>query len=126
MRKLRTTAVADETILDILSYSEETFGSLAADRYQALIVSALDDIATGASASLVRWLRYGSRRLGLYHIRHSRRAGVDGARVKRPRHLVFFEVTADEIIVLGLVHETMDRPSALRRLLDPATEPEPG
>ncbi|SOD89405.1 type II toxin-antitoxin system RelE/ParE family toxin [Caenispirillum bisanense] len=126
MRKLRTTAVADETILDILSYSEETFGSLAADRYQALIVSALDDIATGASTSLVRWLRYGSRRLGLYHIRHSRTASAAGSRVKRPRHLVFFEVTADEIIVLGLVHETMDRPRALRRLLDPAAEPEAG
>lgn len=127
MRSLRTTSFADETILDILSFSEARFGSLAAARYAALIARAFADLAAGDKEPLVRWLRYGRRRLGLYHIRHSRVAGAGkGAAVKRPRHLVLFEVTDDAILVLGLVHETMDRPRALRHTRAQASEPEPG
>lgn len=103
------------------------FGTTAAHRYTALIQRSFMDIALEPRRPGVRIVTLAGASVGLYHIRHSRtQIGPASERVRTPRHLVVFDVDDERILILGLVHETMDRPSALRRLLDPAAEPEAG
>lgn len=110
MRKLRLSAVAENDIVNILSRTAGDFGELAKQRYETLLVTALQDIASDPerTGSLSRpeigplvWS---------YHLRHSReRARIPHGVVRKPRHLLLFRTTAPDIIEVGRVlHDAMD------------------
>jgi toxin ParE1/3/4 len=120
MPAIRLTGPAASDIAALLEWSEETFGTTARRRYEALIATALKDIAQD-------WQRAGSvRRDDLrtgcraYHLRHSRnRARVRGGVVQSPRHILAYRlVPGDIVVVLRVLHGSMD----LSRHLDAPPE----
>ena len=115
MASIRLTGPAASDIAELLEWSEETFGTLARRRYEALIATALKDIAQD-------WQRAGSvRRDDLktgcraFHLRHSRsRAKVGGGVVQSPRHILVYRlVPGDIVVILRVLHESMDPPRHL-------------
>jgi toxin ParE1/3/4 len=120
MASLRLTGPAASDIAELLQWSEEIFGTPARRRYEALIATALKDIAQD-------WQRAGSvRRDDLktgcltYHLRHSRsRAKVGGGVVQSPRHILVYRLApGDIVVILRVLHDSMDLP----RYLDAAPE----
>lgn len=102
----------------VLADSERMFGTLARQRYAALFVAAIRDVASDPN-------RLGSCReeglsgdLRTYHVGHSgRQIPANMGRVKSPRHALVYSVGSDGVVdVLGIVHERMDRPDVLRRI----------
>jgi len=110
MPQYRISNAARADIVDILRLSQAQFGDQARQRYQALILAALQAIADTP-------YRIGSYErdelvLGLrsYHLIYSRQQAKQplGA-VKSPRHVVFYRVaSADVIEVVRLLHEAME------------------
>ena len=108
--------IRSETVLreidECLFLSGEEFGFAAAIRYRSLIQTALVEIASNPQPSGSREFeeyRPGAR---LYHLRHSRRkAAVDGMMVKRPRHFIAYVKKEDAILILRILHDSMDLPN---------------
>jgi toxin ParE1/3/4 len=100
----RLSAPAEADIIDLLVYTHERFGDVARQRYEALLVAALRDIAADPQrpGSVAR------SELGLavrsYHLRHSRgRARTPDGLVRRPRHLLLYRTVRPGIIGWGRV-----------------------
>ena len=116
--RLRLTVPARTDIADLLDWSAEHFGASGRRGYEALIKTALRDIAADPA-------RLGSReesRLGpgrrVYHIRLSRdRAKGRHGIVRSPRHILVYRMLEKEdvVLVLRVLHDAMD----LVRHLDP-------
>ena len=108
-RRLRLSQRALDDIADILDDSFGNFGPRARRRYEVLIATALEALAQDPAAlgSLARPELGGDVRT--LHLRHCRdiARGADGV-VKSPRHLIAYEVTAGEVIVLRLLHDAME------------------
>lgn len=110
MARYRLSRAASEDIEDILVYTEEQFGLLTAQRYGALLVTALGDIALDPAL-------FGSvsrKDIGAdvrsYHLRYSRiRArGTSGA-AGAPRHFLFYRSLDPVTVGIGRVlHDAMD------------------
>lgn len=109
MMRYRLSAAAQDDIVDILAWTHEQFGDAARLRYEALLVTALRDIAKQPSrpGSIMRpELGDGVRS---WHLRLSRERArtVDGI-VHRPRHFLIYR-PENEIIVIGRVlHDAME------------------
>lgn len=110
MPRYRLSRQARADVVDILEWSERRFGRATRQRYQALILIALDDVAADP-------LRIGSvdrPELGpavrTYHLRHSRdRARIDNRTVESPRHLLIYRVIEPGLIGVGrIVHDAME------------------
>lgn len=110
MPRLRLTAPAESDIAALLDWSSERFGAIPRRRYEALVETALRDVAENP-------LRPGSREeraLGagrrIYHLRHSRdRARTSEGMVQSPRHFVVYRVVSRELVViLRVLHDSMD------------------
>lgn len=110
MQQYRISNAARADIVDILRLSQEQFGDKARLRYQALILTALQDIAGMP-------YRIGSHDrdelapgLRSYHLIYSRQqAKQSHGTVKSPRHVMFYRVTGDEVIeVVRLLHDAME------------------
>ena len=99
----------EERIRKILDEGEEDFGEAARDRYAALIVQAMQDVADKPD-------RPGSKAdtkvddgAMFYHIKYSRdRAGGPGNRVGKPRHILVYEPVEDGVVdILGLIPDVI-------------------
>ncbi len=110
MSQYRISNAARTDIVDILRSSQLQFGGAARHRYQALILTALQEIAalpqrigTAGRDDIAPGLRS-------YHLTHSRQSARQSrAYVKKPRHIVFYRVlTGDVIEVVRLLHDAMD------------------
>lgn len=110
MGHLRLSALASEDILNILVRAEEQFGEIGRLRYEALLETALRDVAANPE-------RVGSvarPEIGvvvrIYHIRHSRlRARTSKGTVKRPRHFFLYRAMGDDVVEIGrILHDVMD------------------
>lgn len=106
-------------IAAILDEGAARFGDLARDRYAAIIVQAMRDVAENPR-------RHGARREPavdpdalFYHLRHSsRRAADPHGRVATPRHILVYEVAADGVVdILGLIPDRMPPEIALPRFI---------
>ena len=102
----------------ILARSLQDFGPAARDRYAALLLQAMRDVAdnplrTGATLepALDPTCRF-------YHIRHSRpRVPTPPGRVKEPRHQLVFELAADGIVdIIAIVPDPVPRDVAMARI----------
>ncbi|CAM3769662.1 Plasmid stabilization protein ParE [Pseudomonas reidholzensis] len=110
MAQYRISNAARADIVDILRLSQTQFGEQARQRYQALILTALQATADTP-------YRIGSRNrdellpgLRSYHLIGSRQqARSPHGTVKSPRHTVFYRVLNDEVIeVVRLLHDAME------------------
>ncbi|NVZ83247.1 type II toxin-antitoxin system RelE/ParE family toxin [Pseudomonas yamanorum] len=109
MPPYRISNAARADIVDILRLSQTRFGDQARQRYQALILAALQAIAGTP-------YRIGSHDrdelapgLRSYHLIYSRQqANPPHGTVKSPRHIVFYRVANDVIEVVRLLHDAME------------------
>jgi toxin ParE1/3/4 len=100
----RLSAAAEADIVELLVYTQERFGDVARQRYEALLVAALRDIAADphrpgsvARPELGRAVRS-------YHLRHSRgHARTPDGLVRRPRHLLLYRTVRPDLIGVGRV-----------------------
>ena len=110
MPQYRISNAARADIVDILRLSHTQFGDQARQRYQALILAALQALADAPH-------RIGSHDrdelapgLRSYHLSYSRQqAKQTHGTVKSPRHIVFYRVANDALIeVVRLLHDAME------------------
>lgn len=110
MPQYRVSNTARADIVDILRLSQTQFGDQARQRYQMLILAALQALADTPC-------RIGSHDrdelapgLRSYHLIYSRQqAKQTHGMVKKPRHIVFYRVANDDIIeVVRLLHDAME------------------
>ncbi|MGA3683504.1 type II toxin-antitoxin system RelE/ParE family toxin [Pseudomonas graminis] len=110
MRQYRISNAARADIVDILRRSQTQFGHQGRQRYQALILTSLQALASTP-------YRIGSHDRGevapglrSYHLSYSRQqAKHPHGTVKSPRHIVFYRMVNDDLIeVVRLLHDAMD------------------
>ena len=118
MADFRLAASAEAALDDILLWSQRTFGPQARQRYAALLVTAMQDVAEQPNRTNVSWKRLKSGPIGVYHVGHSKAHAPDPpGPVAEPRHYVVFRIASDGIVeILGFVHERMLLPRAVQRL----------
>jgi toxin ParE1/3/4 len=101
---------AEADILEILTRSQDIFGDIGRQRYEALLVRALRDIAEDP----VRPGTIDRPELGngvrSFHLRHCReRARLAGAIVRSPRHMLLYRILQPDLIGIGRVlHDAME------------------
>jgi len=110
MPVVRLSAAAEADIVSMFTRTEDRFGHAARRRYQALLITALRDIASDPE-------RRGSAarpELGpavrSYHLRYSReRASVLEGVVRTPRRLLLYRAVVPDIVDVGRVlHDAME------------------
>ena len=95
---------AQRQLDDILEESEENFGPAARERYESLVLQALEDLLDNPTRPGVRQV---AGRLH-YHLRHSRtRVPKERGRVRAPRHLIIARVVGEDLLVLAFGHDGM-------------------
>jgi toxin ParE1/3/4 len=107
MRTARLSRLADQDLLTILTWSEANFGRAARLRYRALIRTAIGMVA----ADPERALSVARPELGdgvrSWHLRNSRDRSSAG-RVNSPRHILFYRVDGDEVVIGRVLDHAMD------------------
>ena len=108
-RRYRLSASAQADVVEILAWSQAQFGEGARLRYEALLATALRDIAEqpDRAGSLARpELGAGVRS---WHLRLSRTrsTGTPGA-VHRPRHFLVYRLDGDLLVVGRVLHDAME------------------
>ncbi len=100
---------ARRDIREALKWSEEKFGSRAAQRYRALLKQALRDIAANPERPGSTERPELSSDARTYHLRFSRdRARATGA-VKNPRHFLLYRRSDEGVIeVARVLHDARD------------------
>lgn len=117
MAEWRLAAPAEAQLARILADSLRGWGVAGRDRYAALLIAAMQDVADEPD-------RIGSQRVEgevrLYHTRHSKRRVADPpGSVRRPRHLLVYERAPDGVIdILGLFYDGIPLDLGIRRVLD--------
>lgn len=96
-RPVVLTDSAERDFTSILAWTAKTFGSGQSRIYQAALLAAIGELTGDADTAKTR----GDIRDGLRerHMARNRRRG---------RHVLFFEIRTDEIIVLRILHDRMD------------------
>jgi toxin ParE1/3/4 len=115
----RLSRPAQDAIELILLDSEREFGARARLRYEALLLAAILDVAADPARPGSKAQQDIDPAVRLYHLASSRMRVPDPpGRVREPRHLLVYEAGPDGVVdILGLLHERMLRPRALRRIL---------
>ncbi len=79
------------------------------DRYLTLLEKSIAQLQLEPKRLGVKDLSGISRGLYGYHIRHSKgRAISDTGVVEKPRHLIIFRVKGDTLIVVRVLHDSME------------------
>lgn len=109
-RTIRLAAAARADIVDILEHSEREFGLAARKRYETLVATALRDIGEAPERAGSASRPELGDRIRSWHLRLSReRARMDGAVVRRPRHLILYSIIDDATVgVLRVLHDAME------------------
>lgn len=110
MRRYRLAAAARSDIARLIVHTENQFGTAARQRYQALLVTALRDIAADPECIGSTARPELGKTLRSYHLRHGRdRAARGNATVRRPRHLLIYRASArDRIDIVRVLHDAME------------------
>lgn len=95
------------------------FGEDARDRYAALVVRAMQDVADDPRRSTARSEPGLDPSIKFYHLRLSRdRVPDPPGKVRNPRHVLVFREAADGVVnILGLIPDAIPRPVALPRFV---------
>lgn len=110
MPQHHVSAPAQSDIVNILRHYQAQFGIACRQRYQDLILTALEDIAAvpyRIGSSFRDEIAPGLRSFHLFHSR-KRAANSEGV-VQKPQHVIFYRLADDQSIeVVRLVHETLE------------------
>jgi toxin ParE1/3/4 len=106
---VRVAAAARADIAGILGWTHQHFGETARLRYERLLSTALNDIASEpARAGSTERPELG-RGVRSWHLRHSReRARSELGVVQRPRHFLVYRVEAQRVVVGRVLHDAME------------------
>lgn len=119
MARFRLARPALIDLANILATSAERWGADGRQRYAAVLAAAMRQVADEPEGPLTRKrpeLRSGGIRS--FHVRYARRP--EGAKVRRPVHVLYYRVAEEGVIeIVRVLHERMD-PS--RHLDQPSTE----
>lgn len=110
MPQYRISNAARADIVDILRLSQTQFGDQARQRYQALILTALQALASRPYCIGSHDRDELAAGLRSYHLTYSRQqAKHPYGTVKSPRHIVFYRVANDALIeVVRFLHDAME------------------
>jgi toxin ParE1/3/4 len=108
MARFRLSALACADIREILSTSEQRWGTQGGRRYAAVMVATMRTAAADPEGPLTRTRNEAMFGIRSLHLRHLRgKAG--GAKVGRPVHRIYFRVVRAELIeIVRVLHERMD------------------
>ncbi len=108
MARFRLARPAQIDLANILSMGAERWGSESRQRYAAVLAAAMREVAAEPDGPLTKKrpdLRSGIRS---FHVRHARRSG-EGARVRRPVHVLYYRVAEQGMIeIIRVLHERME------------------
>jgi len=103
-----------QDIQDIMLWSEEHFGSAAADRYGVLIRQALRDVQAEPTRPGAKARPDLASDAYVYHLAFSRDR-VAGDPVKTPRHFVLYRFAGAAVEFARILHDSRDLPQHLPR-----------
>jgi len=107
----RITPKAWREIARALDRSAREFGYAARDRYEALIFTAITDIAANPLRVESRAKPNLGRGARSWHLRLSRaRARTPTGMVKAPRHVIFYRVETGVVIIERVMHDASNIP----------------
>jgi toxin ParE1/3/4 len=110
VRILRLAGHAEEDIVSILAWSLDKFGVAACRRYEALLVTALEELrANPEQLGSIARPEFGAA-IRTYHLRFSRdEARTPEGVVHRPRHLLLYRAVGEwEIDIVRVLHDSME------------------
>lgn len=106
MADFRLSQAASDDIVSMLAVSSAEFGEDASRRYQALIAAAIRDLAAGDGLGRISRPELGQG-VFTWHLSQSR-DHVSGQRVRRPRHVLVCRWDGTMLVVVRVLHDTMD------------------
>lgn len=106
--KIVVAHAARDGLEDILEWTTSAFGNIGRRRYEALIQTALTELAANPSRTGIRQRSDIGKGICTYHLSSSRKRASTSTQVAKPRHLIFFRVNANVVQILRLLHDTMD------------------
>ena len=108
MARFRLARPAQTDLANILATSGERWGAEGRQRYAAILVAAMRQVAADPEGPLTKKrpeLRTGIRS---FHVRYARRS-VEGGTVRRPVHVLYYRVAEEGVIeIVRVLHERMD------------------
>jgi len=107
MAKYHLTGPANDDIADALDWSVERFGENERNRYAVLIASAIRELAADPEHASSKARPELGERIRSWHLRISR-DHVEGNHVQQPRHVIFYRVDGDLVIIGRVLHDVMD------------------
>ena len=109
MLAYRLSVHAQHDVVDILAWTHRRFGEAARQRYAALLIAAMRDIAAQpdrVGSSLRPEIGAGVRS---WHLRLSRKRGrTDSGLVQQPRHFVIYRIEQDRVVIGRVLHDSME------------------
>ena len=118
MAQIRLLGNARRSIVAVLAHSVDVFGTVAANRYAALIRQAIADFADDPASPSVRAIggpRQGRTLLRYDLISSQNRVPLHLGRVATPRHFIVARLEGDLLRVLFIAHDRMKPENLLRR-----------
>jgi len=108
MARFRLARPAQIDLANILARSAERWGAEGRQRYAAVLVAAMRQVADEPEGPLTKKrteLRSGIRS---FHVRYARRSD-DAATVRRPVHVLYYRIAHEGVIeIVRVLHEKMD------------------
>ena len=108
MARFRLARPAQIDLANILATSAERWGTEGRQRYAAVLAAAMRQVADEPEGPLTKKrpeLRSGIRS---FHVRYTRRS-AEGARVRRPVHVLYYRVAKEGVIeIVRVLHERME------------------
>ena len=108
MARFRLARPAQIDLANILSMSVERWGAVGRLRNAAVLAAAMRQVAAEPDGPLTKNrpdLRSGIRS---FHVRHARRS-AQGAKVRRPVHVLYYRVAEEGVIeIIRVLHERME------------------
>jgi len=105
----RLSHAAQADILDILTWTQRQFGDVARRRYEALILTALRDVATQPDRPGSMERPELGAAIRSWHLRLSReRSRTENGVVYRPRHFLIYRSEPKSIAVGRVLHDAME------------------
>lgn len=116
MARFRLARPAQIDLAHILATSAERWGAEGRQRYAAVLAAAMRQVADEAEGPLTKnrpELRSGIRS---FHVRYAGRS-VEGAKVRRPVHVLYYRVAEERVIeIVRVLHERMEPSRHLEEL----------
>jgi len=108
MARFRLARPAQIDLVNILSTSSERWGAEAQQRYAAILINAMRQVAAEPEGPLTTKrpdLRSGIRSFHVRYARHSAKGGT----VRKPVHVLYYRVAEEGVIeIVRVLHERMD------------------